>query len=98
MKRHLVKSCCGSTAYVLELDRPVTKQDLIQFKQAGYATTEAYTRVGVFFVEKKGLTATGPIGGTKIQVKVSGKANASKLLDGLQNIFKVIDETTPKKT
>jgi len=87
MKRHLVKSCCGGKGYVFELDGPVAKKDLAFFRDAGYATSEVYTRVGVFFVEKQGMTASGPFGGTKIQVRCGGAANCSQLLDGLENTF-----------
>lgn len=89
MKRTLVKSCCGSKGYIFELDAPVTKPALATFKQEGYNTSETYTRVGVFYVEKNGLTATGPYGGTKIQVRCGGSANCSQLLDSLENTFKI---------
>lgn len=89
MKRHLIKSCCGSKAYILELDSPVTRNHLITFKQAGYKTAENYTKVGVFFVEKNGLTASGSFGSMKIQIRCSGSANCSMLLDNLENTFKV---------
>jgi hypothetical protein len=89
MKRHLVKSCCGGKGYIFELDVPISKAALSTFKSAGYKTSEVYTRVGVFFVEKNGLTASGPYGGTKMQVRCGGAANCSQLLDNLENTFKV---------
>jgi hypothetical protein len=89
MKRTLVKSCCGSKGYIFELDAPLAKSALATFKQEGYNSSETYTRVGVFYVEKNGLTATGPYGGTKIQVRCGGSANCSQLLDSLENTFKI---------
>jgi hypothetical protein len=89
MKRTLVKSCCGSKGYIFELDAPLAKSALATFKQEGYNSSETYTRVGVFYVEKNGLTATGPYGGTKIQVGCGGSANCSQLLDSLENTFKI---------
>lgn len=85
MKRHLIKSCCGGKGYILELDNPVSKEMLPTFKQAGYSTSETYSKVGVFFVSRNGLTASGPFGTMKIQVRCSGAANCSQLLDHLEN-------------
>jgi len=93
VKRTLVKSCCGSKGYIFELDMPLTKGSLNIFKQESYNTIDTYTRVGVFYVEKNGLTATGPYGGTKIQVRCGGSANCSQLLDNLENTFKIIEQT-----
>jgi hypothetical protein len=93
MKRTLVKSCCGSRGYIFELDAPLSKNALITFKQEGFSSSETYTRVGVFYVEKNGLTATGPYGGTKIQVRCGGSANCSQLLDHLENTFKMLVQT-----
>lgn len=88
VKRNLVRSCCGSKGYILELDAPITKQTLTAFKEAGYKTAEHYTRVGVFYAHKDGITANGPFGGMRIHVRC-GSANCSKLLDSLENTFKV---------
>jgi len=89
MKRHLVKSCCGGKGYIFELDTPISRESLTVFRQSGFKTSEVYSRVGVFFVEKNGLTASGPFGGTKMQVRCGGAANCSQLLDNLENTFKV---------
>lgn len=88
MKKTLVKSCCGSQAYIFELTSPVTKDTLNIFKQEGYTSSETFTRVGVFHVEKNGLIATGPFGGIRIQVRCGGSANCAQLLDHLENTFK----------
>ena len=92
MKRTLVKSCCGSKGYIFELDVPLAKTALNTFKQEGFNSSETYTRVGVFYVEKNGLIATGPYGGTKVQVRCSGSSNCSQLLDNLENTFKIITQ------
>lgn len=93
IKRHLVKSCCGGKGYIFELDTPITKGDLSVFKSAGYSTAETYIRVGVFFVQKNGLTANGPFGGKKIKVRCGG-ANCSQMLDHLENTFKILKQKT----
>jgi hypothetical protein len=93
MKRTLVKSCCGSRGYIFEIDFPLSRNALSIFKQEGYNSSETYTRVGVFYVEKNGLIATGPFGGTKFQVRCGGSANCSQLLDNLENTFKIVENT-----
>lgn len=91
MKRQQIKSCCGGSGYVFELDVPLSKSLLDGFKQAGYRTTENYIRVGVFFVQKDGLTASGPFGSTRVQVRCGGSANCSQMVDGLENTFKSLE-------
>ena len=93
MKRTLVKSCCGSKGYIIELDAPISKAALSTFKQEGFNSSETYTRVGVFYVEKNGLVANGPYGGTKIQVRCGGSANCAQLLDNLENTFTKATQT-----
>jgi hypothetical protein len=95
MKRHPIKSCCGSRSYLFELDAPISKEALKIFKDAGYAVNDVYTRVGVFHVEKSGLIANGSFGGMKIQVRCSGSANCGLLLDHLENTFKIISAPKP---
>jgi hypothetical protein len=91
VKRHPVKGCgCGGErGFILELDAPISKRALSVFKQAGYKTAEMYTRVGVFYVERMGLTANGPFGGVRMQVRCRGAANCHQLMDHLENTFKV---------
>jgi hypothetical protein len=87
--RHFIKSCCGGKGYVFELDKPISKQALEVFKQEGFNTSDVYTRVGVFFVEKQGITASGPFGGTKMQVRCGGASNCYQLMDTLENTFTI---------
>ena len=99
MKRHPVKGCgCGGEkGFILELDSPISKTVLIAFKQAGYKTAEMYTRVGVFYVERNGLTANGPFGGVRIQARCRGAGNCHQLLDHLENTFKAAALLEQKK-
>lgn len=96
MERKTVKSgCgCGGGGSMLILDAPTHKGILPAFKQAGYRTSDVYTKVGVFFVERNGLTASGPFGGMKIQVRCKS-ANCSQLTDHLENTFKVAAAIPP---
>jgi hypothetical protein len=92
IKRHVVKSCCGSKAFIFETESAVNKGHLAAFTSAGYSVPEHYTRSGVFYVQFKGLIATGAFGSTKLQVKCSS-ANCGQLLDAFAA---TLDEQTHK--
>lgn len=97
MNRRKIKSCCGGGGYILEIDYPISKAALPIFQQAGYKTSPHYSKVGVFFVEKNGFTASSPFGGSIIQVRCGGSSNCSQLLDNLENTFKIIHEAAKQK-
>lgn len=89
-RRQIKSSCgCGNRGYVFEISEPISKKALPAFKQAGFTSSDQYARVGVFFVEKNGMTASGPFGGSKFQVRCGGSANCSQMLDHLENTFKI---------
>lgn len=94
MKRTQLKSGCGcgggKIRYVLELDVPVSRNALKAFTDAGYKVSEVYTRVGVFHVEKGGVTCSGPFGGHKMQVRCGNSPNCSQAMDNLENTFRMI--------
>jgi hypothetical protein len=75
------------------VDVPLSRAAINTFKQEGFSSSETYTRVGVFHVEKNGLIANGPFGGTKVQVRCNGSANCSQLLDNLENTFLKVAQT-----
>lgn len=87
VRRHFVQSCCGGKGYLFELDKPVTRESIQIFIREGYVTSEVYLKVGVFHIQRQGLIASGPFGGTKIQVRCNGAANCHLLLDHLENTF-----------
>jgi hypothetical protein len=93
VRRHVIKSCCGNKTFVFELDIPVGKDWINTFKANGYQTSELYTKSGVLYACRAGLTVNGPFGGTKLQVK-SSSANSNVLLDHLENTLKIA--TMPK--
>lgn len=89
MKRIQTKACCGGGGYTFVLDVPINKRALSAFQDAGYRTSDVYTKVGVFFIEKRSVTASGPFGGTKIHVRCGGSPVCPQLLDELEDVFKI---------
>lgn len=94
MERIQLKSGCGCSGnkirYVLVLDVPVSRSALQSFIDAGYKTSDVYTRVGVFYAEKGGVTCSGPFGGLKVQVNCGGIPNCSQAIDNLENTFRMV--------
>jgi hypothetical protein len=86
IKRHHVKSCCGSKGYIFETDKPIKKCHLGAFKAAGYLSPPHYNKVGVFYAEHKGLVATASFGSTRIQVRCSS-GRCRQLLDSFANLL-----------
>jgi hypothetical protein len=70
IKKSIIKNCCGSSSYLLELDIPLTKSLHDYCLTNGYQPSPMYDKVGVFFVNKNQLTASGSFGGKKLQAKV----------------------------
>lgn len=89
MERIQTKACCGGGGYTLILDVPINKRAISAFQSKGYRTSEVYTKVGVFFVEKSSVTASGPFGGTKIHIRCGGSSICPQLLDELEDVFKI---------
>jgi len=91
IKKHVLKSCCGGKSFVFELESAISKSHIAAFQKNGYTAPALYTKAGLFYVQKKGLTATSSFGSTKIQVKAGKRALA--VLDDLEQL---LDELTKK--
>jgi hypothetical protein len=97
MERKQTKTCCGGGGHIFILDVPINKRSILVFQDSGYRTSDVYTRVGVFFVEKGGVTASGPFGGTKIQVRCGSSKNCPQILDELEETFRIAAEVPPQE-
>jgi len=85
--KQIVKSCCGSKSLIFTTEKPVKKIFLDRFQQEGYLAH--FSKVGLFYVQRRGLIATGSYGSTRIQVRCSP---ANEILIG--EFEKLIDELT----
>ena len=88
IRRTPIRGCCGNKTFVLDMDIPIGRDWLPVFKANGYQTSDIYTKSNIFYVCKSGLTANGPIGGNKLQVR-SSSANVSVLTDHLENTIRI---------
>jgi len=81
--RHLVKSCCGSSGFIFETDKPIRKNQVKVFMEAGYLVPENFLAAGLFYVQKEFLIATASFGANKISVRCNGE-RCSELMDQFQ--------------
>lgn len=94
IKRHLIKSCCGSRAYIFEAETAINRSHLVEFTKKGYRTSPHYEKTGIFYVElHRSLIATASFGATKVSVRCTSP-NCSQLMDSFAN---TLDQLTRKK-
>lgn len=94
IKRHLVKSCCGSRSYIFEAESAINKSHLAEFQKQGYRVPPNYEKNGMFYVElHRSLIATASFGATKVSVRCNA-SNCSQLMDSFAN---TLDQLTRKK-
>lgn len=81
------KCKCWKKQIFLELDFPLSFNDLPYFFSNGFDGKKNYTNTGLFYIEGKSLIAIGAIGSPRLQIKVK-KANYSEELDRLEVLIK----------
>lgn len=73
--------------YTLTLSKALQKTHLSVFAGAGYGLSPAYTKSGVFYVQKKGIAATGVFGMRRLQVRCSSKKICDSLVQELETLL-----------
>jgi hypothetical protein len=81
LKRHVVKSCCGSSNIIIETEKPIRKPQSKVFREAGYFLPENFFQAGIFYVQLKQLIATASYGTNKINIRCSGADCESQLAE-----------------
>lgn len=71
IKKHVIKSCCGSQSIILETDKPLRKYQIDIFKNSGYLVPDNYLKLGIFYGTKNGIVATAAFGSTKVQIRAN---------------------------
>jgi len=94
VKRHMVKSCCGSRSYIFEAETAIKKSHVAEFLKKGYTTPPHYEKTGIFYVElHRSLIATASFGATKLSVRCNA-ANCSQLMDSFANTLDTLTRKT----
>lgn len=79
IKRYQVKSCCGKSNLIFQLDKAINKGHLKHFIDAGYQAPEMFAKHGVFHVRGHGIFAQASFGTTRVNVKCSGDDCSNQL-------------------
>jgi|JI10StandDraft_1071094.scaffolds.fasta_scaffold00171_72 hypothetical protein len=69
-----VKLCCGNSVNIINSDKPLRKDQIQPFLDAGYSAPAHYLKIGVVYLEKKGITVTGSYGNTAFHLRVTNKS------------------------
>ena len=94
IKKQLIKSCCGSKAYIFITETAVNRATADQLRKQGYVSPQHFDKSGVFYVEYKGLKANASFGATKVTVRCAS-ANCAHLLKSFED---ALDSLTMRKT
>ena len=85
-KRITHKLCCGSKAFILEVDKPIRKSQIDFFKQNGYDVPSVYADNGIFYAKKGALVATCAFGVNRVQLRCGTTVKESEI-DSFQEIL-----------
>jgi len=84
--KHIVKSCCGSSGFIFEMDKPIKKNQMTLFQDNGYLIPEVYLNAGIAYIQKQFLIATGSFGSTKLSVRCNG-GTCTELLNEFESLL-----------
>ena len=81
-------SCkCSKGQILLELSVPLDKSNLQLFANTRFLENKTYTNLGLFYIESIDLTAIGPYGSNRLNIKCK-TANCSNNIIELEEILK----------
>jgi len=72
VQRRVTKTCCGRKAIIITSNKPVRKNHISLFQQAGFNVPENYVRSGLLYAKKGGFVATASFGICNVNVRCSG--------------------------
>lgn len=91
VKKTLLNSRCNCTKaqIILETDFSLDKNHLQYFTLNNFNESKSYTNVGILYIEDANLTAMGPFGSSRLQIKCKND-NCDASLANLENILRNI--------
>ena len=81
----------------METGKPIRKYQLQIFTDAGYVAPTSFNNVGIFYVSKEGLIATGPFGSNRINVYcrvTQAKLSCEEQIDAFEALLEKAITTT----
>lgn len=85
VERILVQACCGRTASVFKINRPITTELITTLVAQGFREAPNFTKAGILYVDNLDFILTGALGQDKLHVKCKHSDCDGKLneLEGL---------------
>jgi hypothetical protein len=87
----IIKSCCGSSAIIVNAEKPIRKEHIDFFKSKGFNVNNMYATNGLFLATKRELTISCAFGLTKINVRC--KTECTSDINDLVSILTEIENT-----
>jgi len=84
----VVKSCCGSLAWLFTVEKPINRGHLNMFRQAGFLLPANFINSGLFYAKKDSFIASASFGLTKINARGS---SCEKIRDEFLELLKIVE-------
>lgn len=72
VQRRVTKTCCSRKAIVVTSEKPVRRNHIQMFRQAGFNVPENYVKSGLLYAKKGGFVATATFGICNANIRCSG--------------------------
>jgi hypothetical protein len=85
IERLLVKACCGKTATIFKIDRPITAKLITALVEKGFTEKPNFFKAGLLYVDNMDFIITGSIGIDRLHITCKSVECSQKLneLEGL---------------
>ena len=89
VKKTLLKSKCNCTKaqIILELNYSLNREHIQYFINNNFNESKSYTNVGILYIEDANLTAMGPFGTNRLQIRCKND-NCDASLANLENVLR----------
>lgn len=89
--RRVTKGCCGRTSILMVADKPIMKNHIPIFKQAGFLVPDNYQKAGLFYAKKGAMIATATFGIKNINIRCSG-SGCQESINEFEALLKKVEQ------
>jgi hypothetical protein len=68
VERITVQACCGKTAILFKIDRPIIADLIKTFVDKGFTESPNFTKAGLLYVDNLDLIVTGSLGTDRLHI------------------------------
>jgi hypothetical protein len=91
VQRRVTKGCCGRTSILMVSNKPIMKNHLTLFKEAGYVVPENYIKAGLFYAKKGTMIATATFGIKNVNIRCSG-SGCQETIDEFETLLEKVEQ------